>query len=77
MPEDEIFLQYPATQDIQERESSFFLFLSFSFLFFSHLYTTSAILNFALLERGFRAVSSSEGTITLLLINRKGEEMFP
>lgn len=41
------------------------------FPFFSHIYTFSAILSLALRDLGFRSISASSGTITLLLTGRR------
>ena len=52
-------------------------FCFFVYCFFHIFYFFSAIRNLALLERGFLSISASLGTITLLLINRKGVCTFP
>ena len=45
--------------------------------YFSSISTLSAILNFALRLRGFCCCSSSLGTMTLLLMARKGASVLP
>ena len=47
------------------------------FPFFSHIYTFSAILSLALRDLGFRSISASSGTITLLLTGRRGAFIRP
>ena len=72
--------KYPMRSEKIQREytplyKQFQIFDKSAFLvfpFFSHIYTFSAILSLALRDLGFRSISASSGTITLLLTGRRG-----